>query len=165
MEIQHFGMLSPVGKLIVSATSTAIKMVRFAADDFTEPLQTGYTGDQFLLAEECKSQLQAYFTSKLKYFQLPLEPDGTVFQKRVWSILHQIPFGITISYAQLANKLGDKNLIRAVGSANAKNPIAIIIPCHRVIGTSGDLTGYAGGLWRKKFLLDLEQPEKQALLF
>lgn len=102
------------------------------------------------------SQLKEYFEEKRKVFELNLDPEGTEFQKKVWALLCQIPFGKTLSYADMANKLGDPKVIRASASANGKNPIAIIIPCHRVIGKNGDLVGYAGGLNRKKMLLDHE---------
>lgn len=101
-------------------------------------------------------QLDAYFRKNLRTFTVPLDPQGTHFQQRVWDELLQIPYGTTISYLDLAKRLGDENLTRAVGSANAANPIAILIPCHRVVGADGSLTGYAGGLDRKEALLQLE---------
>ncbi|MGO3182488.1 MAG: methylated-DNA--[protein]-cysteine S-methyltransferase [Aequorivita sp.] len=110
-------------------------------------------------------QLQEYFDGKRKKFNLKLSPEGTDFQKRVWNQLQEIPFGKTISYQQMANKLGDPKVIRAAASANGKNPISIIIPCHRVIGSDGSLTGYAGGLHRKKWLLQHESPSPQQSLF
>lgn len=102
------------------------------------------------------AQLTAYFAGKLTQFDLPLAPAGTEFQRRVWSALRLIPYGQTWSYAQLAREVGSVTASRAVGLANGKNPIALIIPCHRVIGSDGSLTGYGGGLDRKRFLLDLE---------
>ena len=101
-------------------------------------------------------QLQEYFRRERKEFDLPLEISGTDFQKRVWNELTKIPYGETISYGELANRMGDKNLMRAVAAANGANPIPIIIPCHRVIGSDGSLTGYGGGLDVKKKLLELE---------
>ena len=101
-------------------------------------------------------QLKEYFNRKRKEFDLPLEIRGTDFQKKVWNELTKIPYGETISYGELANRMGDKNLMRAVAAANGANPIPIIIPCHRVIGSDGSLTGYAGGLDVKKKLLELE---------
>ncbi|WP_348343933.1 methylated-DNA--[protein]-cysteine S-methyltransferase [Ignavibacterium sp.] len=103
------------------------------------------------------SQLEEYFFEERKEFSIQLEPDGTEFQKKVWKELLKIPFGKTISYKQLAELLGDKNLIRAVGKANAANPIPVIIPCHRVIGTNGSLVGYSAGLEIKRKLLKLEK--------
>lgn len=110
-------------------------------------------------------QLTEYFEGKRTHFDLKLNPEGTEFQKKVWKKLQEIPFGKTISYQQIANQLGDPKVIRAAASANGKNPIAIIIPCHRVIGSDGSLTGYAGGLHRKKWLLEHESPLKQGVLF
>jgi len=110
-------------------------------------------------------QLQEYFAGERKEFQLKLNPQGTPFQKRVWQSLLEIPFGKTISYLELSRKLGDEKAIRAVASANGKNPLWIVVPCHRVIGSDGSLTGYAGGLWRKKWLLEHESGFKQGKLF
>ena len=111
------------------------------------------------------TQLKEYFNKTRTHFQLKLNPEGTDFQKKVWRQLETIPFGKTTSYQRLANKLGDPKAIRAAASANGKNPIAIVIPCHRVIGSDGSLTGYAGGLHRKKWLLEHESPVKQGKLF
>ncbi len=111
------------------------------------------------------TQLQEYFQGKRTEFDLTLNPSGTDFQKRVWNELLKIPFGKTVSYLDIAKRLGDPKCIRAAASANGKNPLWIIVPCHRVIGTDGSLTGYAGGLWRKKWLLDHENPVKQQSLF
>lgn len=110
-------------------------------------------------------QLQSYFSGELKHFQLNLNPEGTPFQKKVWKALEEIPYGQTCSYLDLARQLGDVKAIRAVAAANGKNPLWIIVPCHRVIGTNGSLTGYAGGLWRKKWLLEHENPPLQKELF
>ncbi|MBO0838982.1 MAG: methylated-DNA--[protein]-cysteine S-methyltransferase, partial [Actinobacteria bacterium] len=101
-------------------------------------------------------QLDAYFAGELTEFSLPLAPAGTQFQRQVWAALQQIPYGQTWSYGQLAEKIGNPAAVRAVGLANGRNPIAVVIPCHRVIGADGSLTGYGGGLDRKRFLLDLE---------
>ncbi|RMA65919.1 methylated-DNA--[protein]-cysteine S-methyltransferase [Ulvibacter antarcticus] len=115
--------------------------------------------------KETVKQLTEYFEGNRSEFQLKLSPKGTEFQKRVWNELQQIPFGKTSSYQQMANRLGDPKVIRAAASANGKNPISIIIPCHRVIGSDGSLTGYAGGLHRKKWLLAHESPVTQGELF
>ena len=104
-----------------------------------------------------REQLDAYFAGELETFDVPLAVHGTEFQKRVWDQLVQIPYGETISYSELARRLGDPKLVRAVGVANGRNPISIIIPCHRVIGADGSLVGYGGGLERKKWLLELEE--------
>lgn len=115
--------------------------------------------------KQAVDQLQEYFSGEREQFSLPLNPEGTDFQKKVWTALTQIPFGTTCSYLQLAEKLGDVKAIRAVAAANGKNPLWIVVPCHRVIGTNGSLTGYAGGLWRKKWLLEHENPPTQQSLF
>ncbi|MDH3698128.1 MAG: methylated-DNA--[protein]-cysteine S-methyltransferase [Flavobacteriaceae bacterium] len=117
------------------------------------------------MVAKAREQLQEYFDGKREEFDLMLTPYGTPFQRRVWDALQQIPHGKTISYLELSRKLGDALAIRAVASANGKNPIAIIIPCHRVIGSDGSLTGYAGGLHRKRFLINLESPVHQTTLF
>jgi methylated-DNA-[protein]-cysteine S-methyltransferase len=117
------------------------------------------------IAEKLHQSLDQYFQSGIWNFCFDLKPFGTEFQQKVWKELQKIPFGKTISYLDLAQKLGDEKVIRAAASANGKNPIAILIPCHRVIGKDGSLTGYAGGMHRKKFLLDLEKGLKQSDLF
>jgi methylated-DNA-[protein]-cysteine S-methyltransferase len=108
-------------------------------------------------------QLAEYFAGQLTGFDLPVAPAGTDFQRRVWAALKTIPYGQTWSYAQLAEKIGRASAVRAVGLANGKNPIAVVIPCHRVIGSDGSLTGYGGGLDRKRFLLDLESAGPRSL--
>ncbi|HMB63740.1 MAG TPA: methylated-DNA--[protein]-cysteine S-methyltransferase [Eudoraea sp.] len=115
--------------------------------------------------QEAVCQLNEYFTGERKEFDLSLNPLGTEFQKKVWKALQQIPYGKTTSYLQLTKNLGDPKAIRAVAAANGKNPLWIVIPCHRVVGSDGSLTGYAGGLHRKKWLLDHEQPITQQSLF
>ena len=123
-------------------------LARIMAGDFTD--------DPALLAP-VRAQLEAYCRRELRTFDLPLAPRGTPFQLRVWEELRRIPYGETISYGELARRLGNPLLTRAVGTANGANPISIIIPCHRVIGADGSLTGYAGGLELKRTLLDFEQ--------
>ena len=113
----------------------------------------------------CAKQLHEYFNKDRKIFSIPLDLRGTDFQKRVWNELLNIPFGKTISYLQMAINLGDRKCIRAAGTANGKNPISIIIPCHRVIGSNGDLMGYGGGLDKKKWLLEFEGVLIQQELF
>ena len=115
--------------------------------------------------QDCVTQLDQYFKGKRNDFDLKLNPQGTIFQKRVWEELLNIPFNKTRTYLEQSKALGDVKAIRAVASANGKNPIWIIIPCHRVIGSDGSLTGYAGGIWRKKWLLAHENPVKQKPLF
>lgn len=115
--------------------------------------------------KEAVNQLLEYFEGKRTEFTFKLNPQGTEFQQKVWHELLNIPFGKTTSYMDLSKKLGDVKAIRAVASANGKNPLWIVVPCHRVIGSDGSLTGYAGGLWRKQWLLDHENPNKQQSLF
>ena len=117
------------------------------------------------LLEDAVYQLQEYFIGTRESFSLTLNPSGTAFQKRVWDALQDIPYGKTVSYLELSKILGDGKAIRAVAAANGKNPLWIVIPCHRVIGSDGSLTGYAGGLHRKKWLLNHESPAKQQSLF
>lgn len=114
---------------------------------------------------ECVRQLDEYFQHKRTSFNLKLNPQGTEFQKQVWNSLQLIPYGKTWSYLEQSEELGDVNAIRAVAHANAKNPIWIVIPCHRVVGSDGSLTGYSGGLWRKRWLLEHENPPSQQSLF
>ncbi|MCK0130921.1 methylated-DNA--[protein]-cysteine S-methyltransferase [Flavobacteriaceae bacterium F08102] len=115
--------------------------------------------------QPCVQQLEEYFNQERTSFDLKLNPQGTDFQKVVWSQLQKIPYGQTVSYQKLSKDIGDGRAIRAVAAANGKNPLWIIIPCHRVIGADGSLTGYAGGLWRKRWLLEHENPPKQQSLF
>ncbi|MCF6131545.1 methylated-DNA--[protein]-cysteine S-methyltransferase [Flavobacterium wongokense] len=115
--------------------------------------------------KECVSQLREYFDGQRQDFDFKMNPQGTDFQQKVWQELLKIPFGKTMSYLDLSKKLGDVKAIRAVASANGRNPLWIVVPCHRVIGTDGSLTGYAGGLWRKKWLLEHESPFRQQSLF
>ena len=117
-----------------------------------QPTKTGFS--------DCVRQLDKYFASKLRKFSLNLAPHGTLFQRQVWDALLHIPYGKTRSYQDIANAINNPKAVRAVGSSNARNPIAIVIPCHRVIGANGKLTGYAGGLQYKRALLDLEQNQQ-----
>lgn len=148
---------SPIGTLKIFATDNGITSILF-----TEELGNN---DNHPLLELAVTQLDEYFSSKRDSFDLPLAPEGTDFQKRVWDELLTIPFGKTTTYLAMAKRLGDEKVIRAAASANGKNPIAIIIPCHRVIGSDGKLTGYAGGLWRKEWLLKHEGVSSQVDLF
>ncbi len=115
--------------------------------------------------EDCVIQLNEYFAGERTLFDLKLNPEGTTFQKQVWNALQTIPYGKTLSYLELSKQLGDVKAIRAVANANGKNPLWIIVPCHRVVGSDGSLTGYAGGLHRKQWLLEHESPYKQQSLF
>lgn len=141
---------SPLGKLKLQCSDDFLQAVVFAADEDTEQAV------EHRLLQTCIKQLDEYFAGQRKEFDLPLQQTGTTFQQKVWDLLYQIPYGKTISYNQLSKQYGDSKAIRAVASANGKNNLAIIVPCHRVIGSNNSLTGYAGGLWRKKFLLEHE---------
>jgi methylated-DNA-[protein]-cysteine S-methyltransferase len=142
---------SPVGLLRISGNDDFISEVSFREKpDVDGPVELPP------LLIDCTEQLIQYFNGQRKVFELPLNQPGSSFQQDTWSILMTIPFGKTISYMQQSIKIGDPKAIRAVASANGRNNIAIIVPCHRVIGTNRDLTGYAGGLWRKRWLLEHE---------
>lgn len=117
------------------------------------------------ILEDCVIQLNEYFDGTRKHFDLKLNPQGTDFQKSIWKLLEAIPYGKTTTYLALSRTYGDEKAIRAVANANGKNPLWIIVPCHRVIGSDGSLTGYAGGLRRKQWLLEHESPYKQQSLF
>ena len=143
---------SPLGALRISGNNTCITGVCFQDDPITVPADEKLSP----IVLECVEQFIQYFNGDRKIFELPLQQEGTGFQQQVWSQLLAIPFGRTISYIQLAIKQGDPKATRAVAAANGRNHIAIIIPCHRVIGANRSLTGYAGGIWRKKWLLDHE---------
>jgi methylated-DNA-[protein]-cysteine S-methyltransferase len=145
---------SPIGELLLTGDGDALTAVHM--DGAPGP---GWRRDPFALGE-ATSQLRAYFAGELREFDLPLAPDGTAFQQEVWAALREIPYGHTISYAELAAAVGRPGAARAVGAANGRNPIAVVIPCHRVIGASGALTGYGGGLGRKRLLLDLEAGQR-----
>jgi methylated-DNA-[protein]-cysteine S-methyltransferase len=147
---------SPVGKLLVAGDDRGrVTTVAMAGQRYEAEPEPGWRFDPDGL-ESMADQLHRYFARELKDFDLPLAPEGTPFQRTVWDQLQAIPYGETISYAELARRVGRPGAARAVGSANGRNPIAIVIPCHRVIASDGTLGGYGGGLGRKQFLLDLE---------
>ena len=153
---------SPVGTLLLAGDADALRLVSFESSKHAAPPHADWTQDRAPFAEVIR-QLQAYFCGELKGFNLPLALEGTEFQLRVWNALRAIPYGETISYAQLAERLGNPKAVRAVGLANGSNPIPIIIPCHRVIGSDGSLTGFGGGLSTKKMLLELESKQLSLL--
>ncbi len=142
---------SPIGDMVLTGDGAALTGVDFL-DSCTDP--SGQRDDDALV--DATEQLRAYFGGELTEFKLDLAPRGTPFQQRVWSVLCTIPYGTTTTYGKLASALGDPRAARAVGLANGRNPISIIIPCHRVIGADGSLTGYGGGMERKQWLLALE---------
>jgi len=141
---------TPVGKMYLEGDERYVTALRFGSTEEDNPSPI------LMLAKE---QLEEYFAGEREYFELPLKPEGTAFQQRVWAALLDIPYGETASYGEIAEKIGNPKGSRAVGMANNRNPIAIIIPCHRVIGTDGRLVGYGGGLQNKEFLLKLEKKE------
>jgi methylated-DNA-[protein]-cysteine S-methyltransferase len=148
-------MKSPIGPLMLAGDERGLRLVHFMTGRRPKSPQRDWTEDKTPFKEVVR-QLEAYFDGKLKDFELPLILDGTSFQLLVWNNLRKIPYGETISYGQLAKRIGSPDAARAVGLANGSNPIPIIIPCHRVIGSNGDLTGFGGGLPVKKKLLALE---------
>ena len=151
---------SPVGPLSLASNGAALTGLAFEKQAHAcKALEEAEEGDDAVL-REARKQLAAYFAGDLKKFDLPLAPSGTDFQERVWKALRTIPFGKTASYADIALKIGAPKAMRAVGAANGRNPIAIIVPCHRVIGANGSMTGFGGGIERKQFLLALEQGQK-----
>jgi len=153
---------SPVGPLLLAADDRGLRLISFSAGKRAIPPEPDWKPDKAPFVETIR-QLQAYFRGNLKEFNLPLALEGTPFQLSVWQSLRAIPYGKTISYGELAKRLGKPKAVRAVGLANGSNPIPIIIPCHRVIGSNGHLTGYGGGLPTKEKLLALESEQLRLL--
>jgi methylated-DNA-[protein]-cysteine S-methyltransferase len=153
---------SPVGPLLLAGDSIALRSVSFRGSKRAAHPQADWKQDSTAF-DEVLRQLEAYFRGDLREFELPLAMVGTKFQLLVWDALRKIPYGETISYAQLAQRIGNPKAVRAVGLANGRNPIPIIVPCHRVIGSDGSLTGFGGGLSMKKRLLELEQKQLRLL--
>ena len=149
---------SPIGFLEVQTTEGGLRAVSFTLEKIAVEKENIYN-------QLAVKQLDEYFKNERTEFDIPLDLEGTDFQLRVWRELSKIPFGKTKSYMDIAKALGDPKAIRAVGTSNGRNKISIIIPCHRVIGSDGSLTGYAGGMERKKWLLDFENPPIQGELF
>ena len=143
---------SPVGPLLLTSNGSAVTRLLFDV-----PPDPTWSTDPDPVLEEAVRQLEEYFAGERRDFDLPLEPAGTPFQLTVWAALRDIPYAATINYGQLAGRVGNPNASRAVGLANGRNPISIVVPCHRVIGANGSLTGYGGGLDRKRILLELER--------
>ncbi len=163
----HFRQIdSPLGPLTVSASGQGLNAVEFPLDGWFLP-RDGWREADHPLLQQAHRQLDEYFAGQRRAFDLPLAPQGTPFQREVWFALAGIPYGQTMSYAQLAAKLGRPTASRAVGAANGRNPLGIILPCHRVVGANGTLTGFSGGLEAKRFLLELEGalPKPAAVLF
>jgi len=152
---------SPVGELILTASETALKAVFFPVRRNRSAPEAGWVEDDGrgpagALLAAVRRQLTEYFEGTRTTFDLPLDGTGSTFERRVWDLLRTIPYGATTSYGALARRLGDPRATRAVGAANGKNPIPIIVPCHRVLGVRGELTGFGGGLDRKRWLLEHE---------
>lgn len=149
---------SPIGLIEITGSDSGISSLLFVDREESSTVVPA-------CLQDCVQQLDEYFKGQRNEFKLTLDLHGTSFQKRVWQALMTIPFGKTVSYLDIALALGDRKVIRAVGGANSKNPICIIVPCHRVIGSNGSLIGYGGGLWRKEWLLKFESREGQINLF
>lgn len=147
---------SPVGRLLLAGDEHGLRVLSFATSDRATTVEPAWAPDRGSLAR-VRTELDRYFAGELRDFETPLMPEGTPFQRRVWSELCRIPYGETISYGELARRVGNTRAVRAVGLANGANPIAIVIPCHRVIGSNGTLVGYGGGLPIKQALLALER--------
>ena len=146
---------SPIGQIIVSANKQGLTGINYVKpeDDRSPQLPETTTNPHI---EQAQTELDLYFKGNLEEFSTPLAPAGTPFQLKVWTALSQIPFGMTVSYGHIAEQIGSPKAYQAVGMANNRNPISIIIPCHRVIGNDGKLIGYGGGIWRKEWLLKHE---------
>ena len=150
---------SPVGELLIVADEAAVRMIGFREGQHPGSVKEGWRQGGSLVAEVGR-QLDEYFEGRRRQFDLPLAPSGTPFQLRAWKALQDIPYGATRSYGEQARAMGQPKAVRAVGAANGRNPIAIVVPCHRVIGGDGRLTGYGGGLDVKQYLLELERPQR-----
>lgn len=158
--MESYLLKTTIGIIEIKGSRLGVHSIQFV--DFTSEILSNNIPS---VLTQIVKQLKEYFDGKRTEFDLTLAPQGTEFQKKVWKQLLTIPYGKTVSYQKMANDLGDPKVIRAAASANGKNPIAIVIPCHRVIGSDGSLTGYASGLHRKKWLLELESPITQGKLF
>lgn len=153
---------SPIGPLSLAADESGLRQINFAKNGLPAKPDSEWRENPSAFRETIR-QLRAYFAGELEQFDLPLAPEGTSFQQKVWDELCRIPYGETISYGELARRIGNPNAGRAVGLANGSNPIPIVIPCHRVIGANGKLTGYGGGLAIKETLLALEKRQLRLL--
>lgn len=160
--ISYTEMESPIGKLRLAGNEKGLRQLSFVSGQHTRAVAKEWVRDEKPFKEATR-QLRAYFRGELKEFDLALEMQGTDFQKSVWNELRKIPYGETRSYGQVAKRIGNPKAMRAVGAANGQNPIAIIVPCHRVIGSSGSLTGFGGGMDCKKRLLELEKGQIRLL--
>lgn len=153
---------TPIGPLLVSGDAAGLHCLSFTSGNRAAPVRPGWQRDQRAFDQHA-AELEAYFAGRLTRFTFPLAPQGTPFQLRVWHALSDIPYGTTTSYGELARRIGQPQAVRAVGLANGANPLAIVVPCHRVIGSNGSLTGYGGGLPLKQRLLALEMGQERLL--
>lgn len=165
MNISYTHVDSPVGPLMLAASDAGLHAIEFHVSRHAVPRGTEWREGGHALIDAARRQLCEYFDGRRTTFHVPLAPDGTPFQRRVWDALASIPYGQTISYAELAARVGRPGASRAVGAANGRNPLPIVLPCHRVIGANGALTGFGGGLPTKRFLLELEGAWPAARLF
>lgn len=148
---------SPLGSLLLAGDEEGLRYLAFERGRYpVKPASNWNRDDRFALFSQAERELRSYFAGRLRSFCVPLAPVGTPFQRRVWKALLRIPYGQTLSYTELARRAGRPRAVRATGAANARNPISILIPCHRVVGRNGSLTGYGGGLDAKRRLLQLE---------
>lgn len=157
IELSYFN--SPIGTIEIKVSSQSVCSILFTNTDRKNiPIKenTSLQQSEFPLTKTCHQQLSEYFNGERKAFELPLEQAGTAFQQKIWQELTNIPYGKTINYLALAKRIGNSKAIRAVGTANGKNSICLAIPCHRVIGSNGEIKGYNGDQWRKKWLLEHE---------
>ena len=160
--MEYRPLITPIGPLLLAGDAAGLRFVLFSRGRKSVAPRPEWEPDRGLLDEPVR-QLSAYFAGKLREFELAVAPEGTSFQREVWSELQRIPYGETISYGEVARRIGNPKAVRAVGLANGSNPISIIIPCHRVIGSNGSLTGYGGGLPTKQALLALERGQTSLL--
>ena len=163
---QHYAYYdSPIGPMLLTASASALTSLHFVGEKYYPGISSTWRQDgNSIVIKTAMAQLDEYFAAQRKSFDLPLAPEGTQFQRQVWNALTKLRFGETSTYALLAQRIGNPNAVRAVGTANGRNPISIVIPCHRVIGADGSLTGYAGGLARKEALLRLESTHAEFCL-
>jgi len=157
-------MPSPIGRLLLLADAQGLREIRFETERHPQPRSDAWVHAPAALTF-ARQQLEEYFAGTRTQFDLPLHPQGTAFQLRVWQELGRIPYAVTISYGELARRIGQPQAMRAVGAANGRNPLPIVVPCHRVIGSNGSLTGFGGGLPAKRFLLGWEERMARGDLF
>lgn len=160
MEHLYTTFQSPVGQLVAVGDGQALTRLRFQDGRRPAAITPGWRRCDAAFAE-LRAQLEQYFAGRRQRFELELAPTGGAFERRVWAALTEVPYGATVSYGEIARRVGAPTSARAVGTANGRNPIVVVVPCHRVIGADGTLTGYGGGLGRKRWLLDLEAGVQQ----